>query len=221
LGVELQEERELPRPKRAGLPDWETIYREGTPPWETGVPAGELVQVLREGLVPRGSLLELGCGTGADSVHWARKGFEVTAVEASPTALDRARTRAELCGVSIRFVLDDVFRFARNSGSFDVIYDAGFYHFIRQLDLDRFLDLLWRVTHPGSYYFTLAGATSEEAEGGPPQVSEEEIRSELGRLFEFIHVRPFRFESPRRPEGFLGWSCLLRRPQPVGVRPTA
>lgn len=211
----------MPRTKRAGLPDWELLYREGTPPWETGLPAAELVRVLQEGLLPRGSLLELGCGTGADAVYFARKGFEVTALDASPTAVDRARTRADLASVAIRFVLEDVFRFAKNSGAFDVIYDAGFYHFIRQTDLDRFLDLLWRVTRPGSYYLTLAGAVDATAEGGPPQVSEEEIRSELGRLFEFVHLRPFRFESPRRPEGYLGWSCLLRRPQPVGTKPSA
>jgi SAM-dependent methyltransferase len=197
------------------------MYREGTPPWETGTPARELVRVVQEGRLPRGSVLELGCGTGADSVYLARKGFEVTAIDSAPTALDRARTRAELCGASIRFVQDDVFRFARNSGAFDIIYDAGFYHFIRRSDLDRFLDLLWRVTRPGSYYFALAGAVGEQAEGGPPQVAEEEIRSELGRLFEFLHLRPFQFESPCRPEGFLGWSCLLRRPQPVGMKPTS
>lgn len=206
----------MSRPRRAGLPDWELLYREGTPPWETGTPAAELVQILKEGLLRRGSLLELGCGTGADAVYLARKGFEVTAVDSSATALDRARTRAELASASIRFVMEDVFRFGKSCGSFDVIYDAGFYHFIRRTDLDRFLDLLWRVTHPGSYYLTLVGAVGEESEGGPPQVSEEEIRSELGRLFEFVHLRPFRFESPRRPEGYLGWSCLLRRPQPVG-----
>ncbi|NUQ61069.1 MAG: class I SAM-dependent methyltransferase [Pirellulales bacterium] len=204
----------LSKVKRAGQPDWDTMYREGTPPWETGCAAGELVRVLNESKLPRGTLLEIGCGTGADAVCLARTGFEVTAVDSSPTALDRARTRAELAGASIRFVLDDVFKFARTCGAFDVVYDAGFYHFIRRIDLDKFLDLLWRVTRPGSYYFTLAGAAGEEAEDGPPQVSDEEIRLELGRLFECVHLRPFRFESPRRLEGYLGWSCLMRRPIP-------
>ena len=200
---------------RGGTPDWDTLYREGTPPWETGLPAGELVRVVQTNLLPRGKALELGCGTGADAVYLASKGFEVTAVESSPTALDRARTRAQLAGASVRFVLDDVFKFARTCGPYHLVYDAGFYHFIRRHDLDRFLDVLWRVTCPGSYYFALAGATGEEAEGGPPQVSEMDIRRELGRLFEFIHLCPFRFESPHRPEGYLGWSCLLRRPRPA------
>ena len=39
-----------------------------------------------------------------------------------------------------------------------------------------------------------------------------EIHDELGRLFEFVHLRPFTFESPYRKAGYLGWSCFMRRP---------
>ncbi len=73
--------------------------------------------------------------------------------------------------------------------------------------------LLWRLTRPGSHYLVLAGSTEETAEGGPPRVSEEEIRMELGRLFQFVHLRPFRCETRRGGEGVLGWSCLLERPK--------
>jgi SAM-dependent methyltransferase len=195
------------------LPDWDALYREGTPPWDIGSPKRELVEVLEKGGVPVGTVLELGCGTGADAIHLARRGFEVTAVDSSPMALERAHTRAEMTGALVRFVLADVYSFGPQAGPFEFVYDGGFYHFARQADLRRYLDLLWRVTKPGSYYLCLAGSTGEEAEGGPPQVSEEQIRGELGRLFEFIHLRPCRIESPRTPQGYLGWSCLMRRPQ--------
>jgi len=204
--------RPTPSAKSYQTPDWEVVYRETTPPWETGSPAGELVRVVHEGVLKPATTLELGCGTGANAVYLARRGFEVTAVDGSPTAIERARTRAEHQGALLRIVLGDVFEFARTAGTFDLVFDAGFYHFMRRSDLSRLLDLLWRVTHPGSFYFTLAGATGETAEGGPPQVSEEEIRGELGRLFECVALRSFRFESPRRKEGYLGWSCLMRRP---------
>ena len=153
-----------------------------------------------------------GGGTGADAICLARHGFEVTAVDSSPTALERARNRAEQEDVLARFVLADVFEFAATAGQFDLIYDAGFYHFIRQVELDRFLDMLWRVTRPGSRYLALAGSAKESAEGGPPQVTEEEIHDELGRLFECIHLRRCRFESPHRAKGYAGWSCLMQRP---------
>jgi hypothetical protein len=43
-------------------------------------------------------------------------------------------------------------------------------------------------------------------------VSEEDIRAELGRVFEIVRLREFRFDgAPDRGENFLAWSCLLRR----------
>jgi len=200
-------------PKPFQMPDWDAMYRLGTPSWESGVPSGELVRVLNEGIVPPGTALELGCGTGADAICLAHYGFEVTAVDSSPTAIERARVRARREDAPVHFVLDDVFEFAQAAGEFDLVYDAGFYHFIRREELDRLLDLLWRATRPGSYYLALVGSSRERAAGGPPRVSKRQIYDELGRLFDFVHLCPFRFESPRREKGYLGWSCLMRRPE--------
>ena len=193
--------------------DWDAIYRGGgLPPWETGAPAGELVRAVEQRLIKPCSVIELGCGTGADAVFLARRGFEVTAVDCSPMALERARNRARLAGAPVRFVLDDVLEFAPGAGPFDLVYDAGFYHFIRGVDLSGFLDMLWRITVPGSLYLALIGSDEERAEGGPPQVSEHEIRFELTRLFDIVRLRRGKLESPNRPDGYLAWSCLMQRP---------
>jgi len=197
------------------LPEWEEMYRMGSPPWDTGRPCAELARVIEEGLIRPGTALELGCGTGANAIYLARRRFEVTALDGAPLAIERARLRCEEAGATVRLVLADVFDLAKTLGRFSFVYDVGFYHFVRQYALERFLDLLWWVTEPGSYYLTLAGAAGEEAEDGPPQVAEQEVQSELGRLFEPVCLRPFRFESPARAAGFPGWSCLMRRP-PVG-----
>lgn len=209
--------KHLSRSAVCKVPDWNALYREGTPPWETGRPAAELVRLVDEKVLRPMPTLEVGCGTGADAVFLASRGFEVTAVDSSPIAIERARTRAEQAGALVRFVLDDVFDFAQSAGeTFDLVYDAGFYHFIRLVELDRYLDLLWRVTRPGTLCLTLAGSVGECAEGGPPQVSPDDIRRELGRLLEIVQLRSFRFESPHRREGYLGWSCLMRRPKTKG-----
>jgi methyl halide transferase len=194
------------------VPDWDRMYREGTPPWETGRPAPELIRLVGTGAFGRGSVLEIGCGTGSNAIYLAKRGFDVTAVDNSPTALERARTRAEQCDALLRLVLDDVFEFFPTAGTFDVVYEAGFYHFIRRTHLSRYMDMLWHLTRPGSLYLSLAGSDEEHIEGGPPSVSRDDIHNELGRLFEVVEVRPFRFESPQRPEGYAGWSCLMRRP---------
>ncbi|MEA1952579.1 MAG: class I SAM-dependent methyltransferase, partial [Planctomycetota bacterium] len=169
------------------------------------------VKLLDEGTIPVGRVLELGCGTGADSVYLAKNGFEVTAIDSSPTALERARRRGRLENAPVHFILEDVYEFAKQAEPFDLIFDAGFYHFARRNDLDQLLDLLWRVTQPGSYYVTLAGHADDKSEGGPPRVTEEEIHGELGRILDMVQLRTFRFASPDREEGYLGWSCVMKR----------
>lgn len=193
-------------------PDWNDMYRMGTPPWDCGIAESELVTLVEDGTIKPCPVLELGCGTGTDAVYLAKKRFEVTAVESSPIALERARARAEREDALLRLVLGDVFDFTKDSGPFDFIYDRGFYHSVRQTDLDKFLDMLWRITRPGSMYLVLAGNSGEKTEDGPPRVSQDEIHNELGRLFEFEHLKPFRFHSPANERGYLGWSCLMRRP---------
>ncbi len=195
-----------------GAPNWDAIYHGGAPSWETGRPAAELIRVLGEKVVRPCRVLELGCGTGCDAICLSQHGFEVTAIDSSPMAIERARARLDATSEPVRFVLGDMFPFAQTAGTFGLVYDAGFYHHVRQGDLDRFLDLLWRVTEPGSYYLTLAGNADELAAGGPPRVCEDDIYGELGRLMDVVDLRPFTWESRDCEEGYRGWSCLMRRP---------
>jgi hypothetical protein len=58
----------------------------------------------------------------------------------------------------------------------------------------------------------LTGNAREPHEPGPPVVSADEIRAELGRLFAVVRLREFRFDTPPgTTESILGWSCLLRK----------
>ena len=199
------------RSKHMSAADWDGIYREGTPPWDAGKPHAELARVLDEYTLQPQTVLEIGCGSGADAIMLAKRRFEVTAIDCSPIALERARLRAEQHDALLRFVLGDIHEFASKSGQFDLVYDAGMYHFVRETRLSQYLDILWRVTRPGSYYLCLAGAPGEAEEGGPPRVDEDDIRNELGRLFEIVHLRPCRLECSDSDRDYPAWSCLMRR----------
>ena len=48
---------------------------------------------------PPGSALELGCGTGDCSIYLAQHGWQVTAVDFMPKALDKARAKAVAAGM--------------------------------------------------------------------------------------------------------------------------
>ncbi|WP_378733455.1 class I SAM-dependent methyltransferase [Nocardia brasiliensis] len=70
---------------------WEAFYQERERVW-SGSPNVFLVREIES--VPPGSALDLGCAEGADAVWLAERGWRVTAVDVSATALDRARAHA-------------------------------------------------------------------------------------------------------------------------------
>jgi SAM-dependent methyltransferase len=78
---------------------WERLYTERGQRW-SGRPNQRLVEVA--GDLPPGRALDLGCGEGGDAVWLARRGWAVTAVDVSPTALGRLATSAQAEGVADR-----------------------------------------------------------------------------------------------------------------------
>ena len=189
---------------------WETRYRTGDTPWDTGRPSAELQRVVAEGRLAPCPALELGCGTGSNAVWLAQRGFDVTAVDISPLAIERARARAAAGGADVRFLTADVLAGPDVGGIFGFFFDRGCYHIVREMDLVAYLRLLERVLRPGATGLVLTG-NARLPRTGPPVVSEDEIRRELGQLFEVVRLREFQFDLAGDDERHLGWSCLLRK----------
>lgn len=68
------------------------MYRRGAP-WEMG-PRPELVSLVADGTFPPGRAIDLGCGSGANAIFLAERGFDVTGVDFSEVALAKAERAA-------------------------------------------------------------------------------------------------------------------------------
>jgi SAM-dependent methyltransferase len=191
---------------------WDAQYRARRLPWDTGRPSTELWRVLGEQAVRPGRAVELGCGTGASAVWLARRGFDVTGIDLSPSAIRRARQRAARAGVRVHFRAADLTAPGVLRGPYDFFFDGGCYHAVRLAAGPAYLRALARATRPGALGLVLLGNAAEpEDADGPPVVSEREIRAEWGRPFEILQLRPFRFDARKGAKRYLGWSCLVRR----------
>lgn len=192
--------------------DWNDRYRDGNLPWDTGRPSSELQQVLSENGIRPCRVLEIGCGTGTNSVWMAQQGFEVTAIDLAPLAVEQAEERARAAGVTAHFAVADVLHLPELDGPFEFFFDRGCYHAVRREASDQYAPAVARQLAAGARGLILAGNAREPHDPGPPVVTEDEMRNELGRAFQILDLREFRFdEVPGVPQRFLGWSCLVEK----------
>jgi methyl halide transferase len=194
------------------LDDWNDRYRDGNLPWDTGRPSSELQRVLKQHAIQPCRALDLGCGTGSSSVWLAQQGFDVTGIDVAALAVERAQERARTAGVNARFVAADILNLPDPDLPFSFFFDRGCYHAVRRGAPAAYAPAIARQVAPGAIGLILAGNANEPHDPGPPVVSEEQIRDEIGVAFQIMDLHEFRFdEAPGVPERFLGWSCLVRK----------
>jgi SAM-dependent methyltransferase len=138
------------------------FYRIGFTPWD-GHPLAHSLRDLIEGTpeepaLPAGPALELGCGTGDTAIYLARQGWKVTAVDFVPTALGKARAKADTAGVPVDFVQADVTRLSQTGigTGFQLIVDNGCLHNMSDGDRDAYVREVSAVAAPGARLLIVA-----------------------------------------------------------------
>jgi cyclopropane fatty-acyl-phospholipid synthase-like methyltransferase len=115
----------------------------------------ELQEIIMSVADPPGHALDLGCGDGRDAIFLAKKGFDVTAVDFSPTAIKIARKNGTEAGVSVNFVQDDLTKLRHVTGTFDLVIDIGAFNDLSQEARDLYMDNVLPLTRVGSRYFLM------------------------------------------------------------------
>jgi SAM-dependent methyltransferase len=97
---------------------WDERYSESNQLW-SGQPNGALVTEVAA-MTP-GRVLDVGCGEGADAVWLAHRGWDVTALEVSGVALQRAAEHVRAAGVAVRLVHAELEEANLAPASFDLV----------------------------------------------------------------------------------------------------
>lgn len=127
-------------------------YRFFKMPWELGV-RGELISLVKSNKILPGRAIDLGCGTGDNAIYLARNGFEVTGVDFSSLAIERARQKAEAAGVKVDFLVDDLTNPKKVKGVFDFLLDYSVFDDLSYKQRGLYLKNILPLTRPGSKFF--------------------------------------------------------------------
>lgn len=195
------------------LDRWDSRYRGSSrPPWDKGFASNHLKAAVKDGHVKPGRAVVLGCGTGTNAVYLAKKGFDVTAIDIAPTALNLAEQKAKKASVKVRWLLADVLAPPADLAPFDFIFDRGCYHGVRRANARGYVKAAKQLSKRGTQVLIIAGNANEERHYGPPRVKEEELRGDFSTDFDFVKLQTVRFDSTEPDgQGALGWLALLRR----------
>jgi cyclopropane fatty-acyl-phospholipid synthase-like methyltransferase len=157
---------------------FKTFYRLGFVPWD-GHPLAQSLRDLIEGdgaLTP-GTALDLGCGTGDNSIYLAKHGWQVTGVDFVAKAVEKARAKAEATKLTVNFARADVTRLSSEGvgTNFGLIVDNGCLHGMSPEDRDAYVREVTAVAAPDARLLLVEFVTGGSY--GVPGVDPDEVKT--------------------------------------------
>jgi SAM-dependent methyltransferase len=196
---------------------YNAIYRVGAP-WGRA-PRPELVRMVEDGTLSPNRLpnaIDLGCGTGEDSLFLAQRGFNVVGVDFSSRALKIARKKAVRRGLQdrVRFVEGDLTskRIPDVDGPFDLLFDGGTLDDLQGKRREQAAETVKRLSHPGSRFLMWCFYGARDGLPwisfvGPSRIAPGFEPGEADRLF----GSRFDIERVDHPRADTGSACFLMK----------
>ncbi len=164
------------------FPSWDAMYQQQaieTMPWFYPELDDDLRQALDRLGLRSGDALDLGTGPDTQAMQLARRGFAVTAVDISDTAIRLAREKAEAQGLTIAWQQDDVLA-TRLSRPFDLIFDRGCFHVLPRERRPDYAHTMAGLLKPGGFFFLKCFSQLQPGTQGPHRFTPEQIWAIFG-----------------------------------------
>lgn len=188
------------------------LYRAKTP-WDIGKPQMVFVEAADQ---IRGTVIDLGCGTGEHALFFAQRGQAVTGIDFVAEPIAQANAKARERGLEATFLVQDVLALEAIPQQFDSAIDSGLFHVFSDEERLEYVNNLARILKPNGRLFLLCFSDQEPAGGGPRRVSQAEIRAAFS-AWQVESIQQTRFEiAPQFTAMFsqggpFALFCVIRR----------
>jgi cyclopropane fatty-acyl-phospholipid synthase-like methyltransferase len=165
-------------------------YLVGFKPWDSGVPPPELVSVVEgpDRLMP-GKALDLGCGTGTNSIYLAQHGWDTRGVDFVPRAVAMAKRKAAAAHASPQILVGDVTRLKELGigGEYGLVLDLGCFHSIPDARRDAYVEGVTMAARTGATFLLFCFVRGEKASRvGPRGVASGEVADRFATSWEIV-----------------------------------
>ena len=169
-------------------------------PWDTGRPQPAVIQLAEAGQA-RGSVLDVGCGTGENLLYLAARGHEAWGLDFVPVAIERAKAKAAQRGIGAHFLVGNALELNKLGRTFDTVIDCGLFHTFTDAERTVFVAGLAEVVQSGGLLHVLCFSDEEPGTEGPRRITQQEIQDAFHDGWKVQRIEPTRFESIERPDG--------------------
>ncbi len=192
--------------------DFAAMYAEGIPNWQIDRPQPEVIRLIEQGKF-ESPVLDLGCGTGDNTIELARQGLVVKGLDAVPEALERARKKTEKAGLkqSPEFVLADALRLAESGLKARTVLDCALFHTFSDEERAEYIRGLEAVLSLGGRLHILSFSELETRQPGPRRLSLSEITGSFGTGWRVEDSVRCRYWDRVRPDGAHAWRVSFVR----------
>ena len=192
--------------------DFAEMYAEGIPPWQIDRPQPEVIRLIEHGKF-ESPVLDLGCGTGDNTIELTRYGLVVKGLDAVPEALERARKKTEQAGLKQppEFILADALRLAESGLKARTLLDCALFHTFSDEERKDYIRGLEAVLSPGGRLHILSFSELETRQPGPRRLSLSEITGSFGAGWRVEDSVRCRYWDRVRPDGAHAWRVSFVR----------
>ena len=187
-------------------------YERGDTPWDIGKPDFNLMETVARTPIKPGKALDIGCGTGDNTIWLCQQNFEVLGIDASEIAIAKAREKALKAQVRCTFMVVDFLASRIAEAPFGFAFDRGCFHALNSArERKRFAEHVHAHLAKEGLWLTLVGNADEQRHApGPPQRTAGDIVMAVEPSFEILSLVSTHFGSVR-PSPPRAWACLMRK----------
>lgn len=148
---------------------WNELYKNNNDGWDLKTPNPVFIDIISGNkFINPCKLLITGSGKGYDAIAASKLGYEVTAVDFSPYAMNYASNTAIKEGVSIDFLNEDIFLLSDEyKNKFDVVYEYTTLCAINPKRREEFIKKITSTIKINGKFIVLLFPV-DGREGGPP-----------------------------------------------------
>ena len=191
---------------------FEKRYESGDTPWDIGKPDFNLIQTVTTMAIEPCTALDIGCGTGDNSIWLSQKNFQVIGIDISEIAIQKAIEKASKANIKCTFIVMDFLPNKIEGAPFGFAFDRGCFHSLNSdEERESFSENVAAHLEKDGLWLTLVGNADGQRHGpGPPQRTARDIVNLVEPYFEILSLVSSYFGS-NRPNPPRAWVCLMRK----------